>query len=440
MHDDLFTALGPEIAAELGERRDTVPRALLYRESAPGALVERLVGEIAGRRALVVADTRTRALAGEELAGELRMRGWQVSERLIADPPGGGDPVCDDATFQRLAADLPEVDVLCAAGSGVVNDLTKWVAHEAGRPYVVLATAASMNGYAAANVAPTRSGVKGLFRARAPRFIAARPSVIESAPARLTTAGLGDLVAKPVSSADWLLNHRIAGEPYAASIAHIIDNIEPRYLERPDRLAARDPGAVRALFEALVYSGCAMTLQGSSLPASGGEHLVSHTLDMLAHVDGVPHDLHGRQVGVATIFAAELYRRIVALPAPIFTPVLPPFDARRWGPIAGAVHAEYVKKEQAMARACERLSVRGAWASLRGELAAGLRDPAVIKRCLATAGGAHRFADLGCTRERFLTALHHAAGIRARFTSLDLGWATGVLPGAFEEIVDSLLV
>ena len=61
-----------------------------------------------------------------------------------------------------------------------------------------------------------------------------------------------------------------------------------------------------------------MTLQGSSLPASGGEHLVSHTLDMMSHVDGVPHDLHGRQVGVSTILVAAMYERALAIETPIF--------------------------------------------------------------------------------------------------------------------------
>jgi glycerol-1-phosphate dehydrogenase [NAD(P)+] len=431
---DLFAALGTDIAREHGERRGAVPSALIWADDAADLLAAAIAERLPARRALVLADARTREVAGAELARALRAHGFEVAEHLVPDE-GGHSPVCDDVTKERLQRELPPADVYFAAGSGVINDLTKWLAAEAQVPYAVLATAASMNGYAAANVAPAIRGVKSLFRAKAPLVIAARPSVVAAAPFALTSSGLGDVIAKPVSTADWWLNHRLSGEAYSPAAAGLINRLEPSYLEHPEALARHEPEAVRGLFEALVYSGCAMTLQGSSLPASGGEHLVSHTLDMLAHVDGGRHDLHGRQVGVATILAAALYQRILALEAPTFRPVDPPFDAALWGPIAGAVKVEWEKKREKMAQACAYLSAPGRWAEVRAELAPILRAPAGIKDCLRRSGAAHRWADLGCTRPRFLTAVQQCASIRARFTSIDLAWATGVLPGAAEEIV-----
>lgn len=435
---DLFDALGPDIGQEFSARRDTLPRALIWADDAPLRLASALAALLPARRALVLADARTREVAGAELASALRSHGFQVMEHLVADEHGH-PPVCDDVTKERLQRELPAADLYLAAGSGVINDLTKWLSAEAQVPYAVLATAASMNGYSAANVAPAIKGVKSLFRARAPLFIAASPRVIAAAPWEMTSSGLGDVIAKPVSTADWLLNHRISGEPFSPAVAGVINRIETSYVDHPEALAGREPEAVRGLFEALVHSGCAMTLQGSSLPASGGEHLVSHTLDMLAHVDGTRHDLHGRQVGVGTILAAALYERIVALPEPTFRAVDPPFDAALWGPIAGAVRVEWEKKREKMAQACAYLSAPGRWQALRAELQPLLRSPASIKDCLRRAGAAHRWADLGCSRERFLTAVSQCASIRARFTSIDLAWATGVLPGAAEEITRAWL-
>jgi len=440
---DLFDALGESIRGAFASRRDTLPRALFYSPHAADELARLLAELVPGRAAIVVADLRTHAVAGERCVRALRSAGFSVADRILRDGAGGASPVCDDPTKDALAAELPAADVLVGVGSGVVNDLCKWVAAERGVPYAVYATAASMNGYSAANVAPSIRGVKSLFRARAPLAIAADPAVIENAPFALTASGLGDAIAKPVSTADWLMNHRLFGEDFSQPVAQIIDGVERSYVERPERLARREPEAIRALFEALVYSGCAMTLQGSSLPASGGEHLVSHTLDMLGHVDGAGHDLHGRQVGVATIFAAALYERIFALEVPELRSDLrsavAPLEPALWGPIAGAVEAEHVKKRASAAAARAALSAPGRWAALRAELSPILRSPGAIQECLSRSGAAHRIDDIGCTRERFLAAVRHCGAIRGRFTSIDLGWLTGVLPGAAEEIVDTWL-
>jgi glycerol-1-phosphate dehydrogenase [NAD(P)+] len=436
---DLFDALGEPIRTAFASRRTTLPRALYYSPDAADELARLLAGQVQGRSAILVADQRTHAIAGGRCGGALRSEGFSVVERIVPDGPGGASPVCDDHTKDRLAAELPAGHVLVAVGSGVVNDLCKWIAGERGLPYAVYATAASMNGYSAANVAPSIQGVKSLFRARAPLAIAADPAVIEGAPFELTASGLGDAIAKPVSTADWLMNHRLLGEEFSAPVAEVINGIEGSYLDSPERLARRDPAAIRALFEALVYSGCAMTLQGSSVPASGGEHLVSHTLDMLAHVDGTRHDLHGRQVGVATIFAAALYQRICALETLEPRAAVAPLDRALWGPIADAVAAEHQRKRASAEAARAALEAPGAWPALRGELRAILRGPERIKRCLARSGAAHRLADIGCSRERFLTAVHHCGAIRGRFTSIDLGWLAGVLPGAAEELVDTWL-
>ena len=431
---ELFDALGPDIAREFARTREVLPRQLIWAEDAAPRLAAFLASVAKPSRAVVVNDVRTRAVAGAALAQALKAQGFEVEELLVPDE-GGSSPVCDDVTLRRLQGRLPKAQLLVAAGSGVMNDLTKWLAAEAGLPYAVLATAASMNGYSAANVAPAIQGVKSLFRAKAPLAIAADPRVVAQAPYELTSSGLGDVIAKPVSTADWLLNHHLSGEAFSPAVAAVINRLEHRYLDHPEALARREPEAVHALFEALIFSGCAMTLQGSSLPASGGEHLISHTLDMLAHVGGGRHDLHGRQVGVGTIFAAALYQRVLALPEPAFRPVEPPFDEQRWGPIAGAVRVEWEKKKAKLKEACAALSQPGRWQAVRAQLIPVVRDPASIKDCLRRAGAAHRWSDLQCSRERFLTAVSQCASIRARFTSIDLAWVTGVLPEAAEPIV-----
>jgi glycerol-1-phosphate dehydrogenase [NAD(P)+] len=441
---ELFDALGPAVAAELCARRATVPRKLLLGSDAAAELARELSAELAAekpaqRRAVVLFDMRTRQAAGAPCVAALRDEGFVAHELLVPDE-GDEDPVCDDVTKERLQAVMPAADVIVGVGSGVIGDLAKWLAFDAGKPSAVFGTAASMNGYAAANVAPAVGGVKTLVHARAHRIVAADPDVLARAPAALTSAGLGDVIAKCVSTADWKMNDLLFGENYSAAVAGIIDHVQDTFLSDPSRLATGDHAAVSGLFQALVYSGCAMTLQGSSLPASGGEHLISHALDMRALAEHGRHDLHGRQVGLGTIFAAALYERALALPAPAFRAQPLPLDRAGWGPIADAVGEHHAKQSARMAAACERLAHGDTWSRVRAELAAMLPSAAWVKDVLARAGAAHRIADLGIDRERFLWAALNGAQIRERFTSLDLGWAVGVLPDAAEEIVEQYLV
>jgi glycerol-1-phosphate dehydrogenase [NAD(P)+] len=400
-------------------------------------LAESLVEETSGRRAAVLFDVRTREAAGTACRQGLHDAGFEIREHLLPDR-GGRWPVCDERTKDAVRDALASSDIVVGVGSGVISDLTKWIAFEAGLPAAVFATAASMNGYAAANVAPAIGGVKTLVAARAHRAIGADPRVLAGAPAELTGAGLGDLIAKSVSTADWRLNHELFGEPYSADLVALVDDAESSYATEPGKLAEGDPAAIAALFEALVYSGCAMTLQGSSLPASGGEHLISHALDMRAEVEGGEHDLHGRQVGVATIFAAALYERILSLEGPEFAADPLPFDRVAWGAIGDDVARHWKRQENRLREACNCLRERD-WDRVRETLGV-VPAPTEIKSRLSQAGAAHHLEDIGVGRDRFLWAVRNCAQIRERFTSIDLGWVTGVLPGAAEEIVDQYLV
>ena len=92
-------------------------------------------------------------------------------------------------------------------------------------------------------------------------------------------------------------------------------------LEHPDEIRAREESAIMAMFDALMLTGVAMTMVGTSAPASGGEHLISHSLDMLSSIDGRPHDYHGRQVGIGAILTAELYSRVLAVESPLMVDV-----------------------------------------------------------------------------------------------------------------------
>jgi len=435
MADPRRDIYGQTFACECGRTHTVQPDEVVYAPDAIERLPEICPRYAGGRRCAVLMDVRTRAAAGLEAAERLEEAGWDARQIVLQDAPDGSEPVCDDVTKLSLAGRLGEVDLVVPVGSGVISDLGKWLAFEADVPLVTFATAASMNGYASANVAPAIDGVKTLLRARPPVAVLSAPEVLADAPYEMTAAGLGDALAKSVSSADWRLNHLLFGDYYCSRSVGLIADVEPMYLERPEALRARDESALAGLFQALLLTGVAMTLAETSAPASGGEHLISHSLDMMSSLDGRPHDLHGRQVGVGTILTAELYRRALAIESPELRDPPEGVDQRFWGRLTGSVAAKYHEKAPRLRAAKRKLAGGTAWDALRAELSPMLRPPEQVRDCLAAAGGACRAEDIRADRRRLHQAFLHAHEIRPRFTVLDLANLLGLMPAAADEAV-----
>jgi glycerol-1-phosphate dehydrogenase [NAD(P)+] len=427
---ELLQLLGTSFACACGRTHHVPVRRFVYESDAIAGLpaLARQCG-IDVRSIAVIADVRTRDICGQEVEETLHKAGLEVASVVLPDRPGGG-PVCDDVTVGPLVGRLRELhpELLVAVGSGVINDLCKWAGFQLGFPYLVVATAASMNGYSSANVAPTIAGVKRLIKARPPVAVLAEPDIIEKAPRAMTAAGFGDTIAKHQSTADWIANHFLFGEYYCAFCAGIVTEIEPLYLE-----------AIAGLFEALFWTGMAMTLMGTSIPASGGEHLFSHTLDMMAEVRGETHDLHGRQVGLGTLLSAALYERVLALDAPVFRPMPASIDEPFWSmpTVVAAVKEQYAAKGGWLEALRRKVAQPGAWDQLRTRLSAEVKSPATIRSWLQRAGAAVSRADIGCTRERIRSAILHMHEIRRRFTIVDLAWLTGVLPDQVDDLIDA---
>jgi len=427
---------GKTIRCECGRIHEIEPREVYAGDAAARQAARWATWAADGERAALVADRRTYEAAGRTVAHAMQEAAFAVDEIILSDGGHARPPVCDEATHAVVLDRLGEgANVVLAVGSGVISDVGKWAAFERGLPLITVATAASMNGYTLANVAPTIGGLKSLVRARPPRAVLADPRVIRDAPYELTTAGLGDALAKTTSATDWRLNHLLFGDYYCPASVALTDRIEPLFADRPETLADREPVAIAALLEALMLTGVAMTMAESSAPASGGEHMVSHTLDMLSSLDGHPHDLHGRQVGVGTILACELYRRVLAVESPELCAPAGGVDESYWGPLAPACRKEYSRKLPRYEQAARRIRTGSTWDDLRAELAAMVRPPERIRSCLERARGAVTAADVGCDRDRLLAALLHGHEARSRFTVLDLARMLGVMPGAAEEIV-----
>ena len=432
--------LGATFACDCGKTHSVPTAHFLYDEHSFDRLAELVQEYGSGGACLIIADTRTYEVAGKDVEDMLCRHNLKTDCFIVPDV-NGESPVANDATKDMLLQQASPTDLYLAVGSGVINDLVKWVAYLRKKPYITIPTAASMNGYGSANVAATIDGLKVLFHAEAPKAVVVKPEIIISAPDELTASGLGDVLAKPVSSADWKLNQFLFGEYYCQYSVDLLKELEPVYLNNPEKIKNKDPEGFRALFEALFYSSIAMTITGTSSPASGGEHLISHTLDILAGRDGLQHDLHGLQVGVGSILTAALYERIMSIATPLFRQVPSSVNQDFWGTLTPIVTKEYTQKLPKLDRTVEMLSQHGMWNKLKETLQPMLCPAEKLKNCLRKAGAAHLYRDIRynkepLTKSMFLEAITNANQMRARFTVLDLAWLMGIIPDELDMLVE----
>ena len=277
-------------------------------EQIPGLLPSLIPGE----RILLVADRNTWGAAGERLSAVLGAS-HSIECCLLREDSSGHIHASVDLLEEILTAYPDEYDGLVAVGSGTVNDLTRAVAHRRERPYFVLATAASMNGYTSAIVALLENGLKTTRVATPPVAVFADPLLLAAAPAELTLAGLGDLISKPFCGCDWKIASLVRGEYHCKVPDRLLSVPFAQALDTFRRLAERDPEAITELFRLLLVSGLSMAISGTSSPASGAEHLLSHYWDMVRLRNGESPNLHGAQVGVGSMVIDQLYREIFEL-------------------------------------------------------------------------------------------------------------------------------
>jgi glycerol-1-phosphate dehydrogenase [NAD(P)+] len=360
-----------------------------------------------------------------------------------------GHPRATVELAESVAASVPPTaSTVVSCGSGTVTDMGKWAAKRNGLPLVAVATAPSMNGYASGIAALVRDGLKATQTITPAVAVICDTDVLAAAPIEMIRAGLGDLMSKPVCNADWRLSTHIRGGTFCRRPFELVRDLEGCYAGRSHLLAERDPGTIAALSEALVYSGTSMLLAGSSSPASGGEHLISHVLDMRAYAEGRVPELHGAQVGVGTVATARLYERMLAakgarLDADAISAVWDRSEEALvrcrefFGKAFDAVKAEYESKRGAAGdMRAEAARIAAGWDEIR-ELARPFLAPSDrIRDTLTAAGAKVSYVDLGIQPDVFRDVLVLAMCARNRYTVLDAAFSVGLIEGWADEVIE----
>src|SRR4051794_16009162 len=207
-----------------------------------------------------------------------------------------------DASFEAVAAMLAGLggdrQAVIGLGGGKALDVAKYLASLAKLPYYAVPTSLSNDGFCSPQSSLTLAGRRRSLTAALPFAVVIDTEIALGAPEPLWWSGVGDLVSKVTAVFDWKLAFHARGEPVDDFAALLSDASVYQFLSHPER----SPDGVRRLALALMLNGIAMEVCGSSRPASGSEHLISHALDA---VSARPR-LHGLQVGVASYICSRL--------------------------------------------------------------------------------------------------------------------------------------
>ncbi len=268
-------------------------------------------------RILLVADENTYAAAGKQVTAVLQDK----SVRTVMFP---GTPLLipNEAAIDTVTKALGNTEMIVGIGSGVIQDLCKYVSHASSIPYVIVATAPSMDGYASSGAAMITGGMKVTYSVGLPTAILADPAVLANAPLEMIKAGYGDIVGKYSSLNDWKLSHLVNGEYFCQQIYDLTFEQLQNTIKLADGLLRRDETAIAALMEALVVVGILLSFVGNSRPASGSEHHLSHFFEITGIINGRDYFPHGIDVAFSTIITAQLRERLLQgkFPARLYRP------------------------------------------------------------------------------------------------------------------------
>ncbi len=267
----------------------------------------KIIKDYNAEKAFIFADKNTYKAAGEQVCNILKESNICFSEYIY-----GTDTLAPD---EKAVGDIimhydSDCDIIIGVGSGVINDIGKIVSKVAQKPYIIVATAPSMDGYASATSSMEVSGLKVSLPSRCADVIIGDINILKNAPKHMLKSGLGDMLAKYISICEWRISNIINGEYYCEEVAELIRKALRCCVENAHGLLLKNETAVKAVFEGLVLGGMAMEFAGLSRPASGVEHYFSHIWDMRGLEFGTDTDLHGIQCAIATLYASRLYEQV----------------------------------------------------------------------------------------------------------------------------------
>ncbi|MBQ3556364.1 MAG: sn-glycerol-1-phosphate dehydrogenase [Oscillospiraceae bacterium] len=400
------------------------------------ARLPEFLSKYGAKKPFILADCNTYKAAGEQVTGLLDRHSIAYAQYVF--PDGHLEPD-EQAVGSAVMHFDPTCDLVIGVGSGVINDIGKILSNVTGKRYIIVGTAPSMDGYASATSSMSRDGLKVSLPSRCADVIIGDTDILKNAPEHMLKSGLGDMLAKYVSIAEWRIAHLITGEYYCERVAQLIRTAVGKCVDNAAGLLKREEAAVEAVFEGLVIGGVAMAYAGVSRPASGVEHYFSHVWDMRGLEFGTRVDLHGIQCAMATQKAVELYEAIKTM-----TPdreksaaAVAAFDLEDWNnqlrdflgqsgeTMIAQEHKERKYDKSTHPARFEKIAAN--WQNILDILDEELPTAAQLSKVMDTIGISTDLNTLGVDRECARMTFKATKDIRDKYVLSRLAWDLGVL-------------
>lgn len=399
------------------------------------------------KRAVVVADRNTWRVAGAEIHRILTEAGVAQDEaHVFADPK----LYAEWRFVEELDGVLAATDAVpVAVGSGVINDLTKLCAHHNGRRYMIVGTAASMDGYTAYGASITKDGNKQTFNCPAPLGMVLDPSIPAAAPAKMSAAGYADLIAKIPAGADWMLADTVGSEAMDDFAFGLVQDGLKDALCDPKGVREGNVEKVGQLAEGLLLSGFAMQASQSSRPASGAEHQFSHLWDM-EHLkyEGASVS-HGFKVGIGTLASTAFLEMLLDAPVEQLDIEKCVADWKSWERTEKDIYRIFDNDMEFVARGLvetkgkyvdreglrrELIRLKQAWPELKERIRRQIIPFGEVHRRLELVGAPCEPEQIGVSRSKFKAGFEKIPYMRSRYTVIDVAFRCGYMEQWLDEL------
>lgn len=395
----------------------------------------------------LIYDKRIEGNIGKKVLQTLKDQGVFIKPYPVGD---GNEILKPEIEVSKRIADRIDTgtDYLISAGSGVVSDLTKNAAALVELPFMLIATAPSMNGYTSSMAALTDKGIKKTLYIPSAKAVFADINILKDSPIEMIRSGLGDIVSKSVCNADWKISQLIKNTYFCPFPYRLTAKTEPLYLEAAEQIGQGTDYGIKILTDGIMRSGLSMTVVGTSTPSSGAEHFLSHHWDLMALKEGKESHLHGVQVGVATIIILKLYDYIRNYPVrkrlnlsklkknyPSRKSVHT-FIEQQYGKYAEEINKEYFQKYMDWKDKEKEIEyIIEKWPDIWNELDPYIHPTKPVEEALKKSGAAVYYSHLGKTTHEVACDLRNAMLIRGRYTALDLAKDLDILDEAAVKIL-----
>lgn len=425
---------------EIALSRTTDTKALVIGKNTLPQVADMFKQLFPGKRALVIADRNTWRVAGSEVRRVLADAGVSQDEpHVFSDPK----LYAEWKFVEELDACLSATDAIpLAVGSGVINDLTKLSSHHNGRRYMVVGTAASMDGYTAYGASITKDGNKQTFECPAPLGMVLDPAIAAAAPAKMSASGYADLIAKIPAAADWMLADAVGSEAIDEFAFSTVQDGLRDALSDPKGVNEGNVAKVEQLAEGLLLSGFAMQAIQSSRPASGAEHQFSHLWDMEHLKFNGESVSHGFKVGIGTLASTAFLEMLLEEDVEGLDVAACVAAWKSWSETEGDIRAifdndpefvsrglvetknKYVNKE-GLRRELELL--KAAWPVLRERIRRQIIPFGEVRRRLELVGAPYEPEHIGVSRAKFRASFEKIPYMRSRYSVVDVAFRCGYM-------------